>query len=550
MDKISYNDFIKDFTPESIIQNFVGDFNSGLNVCEEICDRWADDPNRVALRYERADGTGGELTFSELKRRSAQFANFLKSRGIGKGDRISGLLTRTPELLVVVMGALKAGAVYQPMFTAFGSGAIEYRVQKANTRLLVTNPDQWSKLAEVQGLPPVMLVAEEGHELADEADCLFWPTLDSQSDQFEPVKIGPEEPFLQMFTSGTTGKSKGVTIPARALAAFHVYMRYAIGLRDTDRFWNVADPGWAYGLYYGVVGPLLLGCTTHFNEAGFTAENTFEFLRKYRITNLAAAPTAYRMLMANDSLLANYPEIDLRVANSAGEPLNPEIVGWVQRAFGCLVCDQYGQTETGMTSANFHELEHPFREASMGYPLPGYRLVALDSDFNEVGPGESGELAVDVDNSPLYFFQGYTWGEKNPYRGKYYLTGDVVISNGDGSHSYTGRDDDIIASAGYRIGPADVESTLLEHEAVVESAVVGKPDEKRGAIVKAYVVLHPQFDAGDELAEALQQHVRTRLSTHAFPREIEFVNDLPKTSSGKIQRFLLRKQAAEEVASQ
>jgi len=205
------------------------------------------------------------------------------------------------------------------------------------------------------------------------------------------------------------------------------------------------------------------------------------------------------------------------VANSAGEPLNPEIVSWVQRAFGCLVCDQYGQTETGMTSANFHELEHPFREASMGYQLPGYRLVALDSNFNEVGPGESGELAVDIDNSPLYFFQGYTWGEKNPYRGKYYLTGDVVINNGDGSHSYTGRDDDIIASAGYRIGPADVESTLLEHEAVVESAVVGKPDEKRGAIVKAYVVIHPQFDAGDELAEVLQQHVRNRLSTHAFP---------------------------------
>jgi len=295
MDKISYNDFIKDFTPESIIQNFVGDFNSGLNVCEEICDRWADDPNRVALRYERADGTGGELTFSELKRRSAQFANFLKSQGIGKGDRISGLLTRTPELLVVVMGALKAGAVYQPLFTAFGSGAIEYRVQKANTRLLVTNPDQWSKLAEVKGLPRTMLVADEGHALAGEADFLFWSTLDSHSDQFEPVKIGPEEPFLQMFTSGTTGKSKGVSIPARALGAFYVYMRYAIGLREEDRFWNVADPGWAYGLYYAVVGPLLLGCTTHFNEAGFTAENTFEFLRKYRISNLAAAPTAYRM---------------------------------------------------------------------------------------------------------------------------------------------------------------------------------------------------------------------------------------------------------------
>src|SRR5690554_1442736 len=207
MDKISYNDFIKDFTPESIIQNFVGDFNAGLNVCEEICDRWADDPAKVALRYELADGSGGEMTFRELMQRSAQFANFLKSQGIGKGDRISALLTRTPELMIVVLGALKAGAVYQPMFTAFGSGAIEYRVQKASTRLLVTNPEQWPKLAEVKGLPRTMLVADEDHALAGEADFLFWPTLDSQSDQFEPVKIGPEEPFLQMFTSGTTGKS-------------------------------------------------------------------------------------------------------------------------------------------------------------------------------------------------------------------------------------------------------------------------------------------------------------------------------------------------------
>jgi acetyl-CoA synthetase len=549
MDKISYNNFIKDFTPESIIQNFVGDFNAGLNVCEEICDRWADDPDRVALRYERADGTGGELTFAALMKRSAQFANFLKAQGIGKGDRISALLTRTPELMIAVLGALRAGAVYQPMFTAFGPGAIEYRVQKADTKLIITNPEQWSKLAEVNGLPMTMLVAEDDHELASAADFLFQQTLDQQSELFEPVKIGPEDPFLQMFTSGTTGKSKGVTVPAKALAAFYVYMRYAIGLRDSDNFWNVADPGWAYGLYYAVVGPLLLGCTTHFNEAGFTAENTFEFLRRYRITNLAAAPTAYRMLKANDKLLKDYPEINLRVANSAGEPLNPEIVSWVQRAFGCLVCDQYGQTETGMTSANFHELEHEFRDASMGFQLPGYRLVALDASFNEVGPGETGELAIDMENSPLYFFQGYTWGEKSPYQGRYYLTGDVVISNGDGSHSYTGRDDDIIASAGYRIGPADVESTLLEHEAVVESAVVGKPDDKRGAIVKAYVVIHPHFDADEALAETLQQHVRNRLSTHAFPREIEFVTDLPKTSSGKIQRFLLRKQAAEEVAS-
>lgn len=547
MGTISYDAFARDFTVDSILQNFRGDFNAGLNVCEEICDRHADDPAKVALRYERVDGTAGEMTFAELQKRAAQFAGFLESQGIGRGDRVACLLPRTPELLICVLGTIRAGAVYQPLFTAFGSGAIEYRLEKAQTKLIVTNTEQWPKLADVVGLPKAMLVGERSNPEAEQADFLFSEEMARQPEEFEPVKIGKDEPFLQMFTSGTTGKSKGVAVPAKALPAFWMYMRYAVGLREEDNFWNVADPGWAYGLYYAIVGPLLLGCTTHFNEAGFTAENTFEFLRKYRITNLAAAPTAYRLLKANEPLLKDYPEINLRVASSAGEPLNPEVISWVDRALDCRVCDHYGQTETGMTSANFHELEHTHRDASMGYQIPGYRLVALDANFNEVAEGQTGELAVDMDNSPLYFFQGYTWDEKKPFHGKYYLTGDVVVSNGDGSHSYTGRDDDIITSAGYRIGPAEVESCLIEHEAVVESAVVGKPDEKRGAIVKAFVVTRPEFDGVDNLAELLQQHVRKRLSTHSYPREIEFVTELPKTSSGKIQRFLLRKQAAEEA---
>lgn len=543
MKKIDYEDFVTDFSPESIVQEFEGDFELGINICEEMCDRWAGDESRVALRYELADGTVGDMTFRTLMKRSAQFANFLNSCGVGKGDRIAALLTRTPELMIVVLGTLRAGAVYQPMFTAFGSGAIEYRVNIAETRLIVTNPDQWSKLMDIKGLPKTMLVADRGHPLSDFADFTFLHALSEQSDRFEPVLIGPEEPFLLMFTSGTTGTPKGVEVPAKAISAFYVYMKYAIGLRSQDRFWNMADPGWAYGLYYGVVGPLLLGCATHFSEDSFTPKNTFEFLHKYRITNLAAAPTVYRLLKANEAMLKDNQKTYLRAANSAGEPLNPEIVNWMRRVFGCLVCDQYGQTETGMTSANFHELEHPFRNGSMGYALPGIRLLVLDADFNEVRPGESGELAIDIDNSPLYFFQGYKWSEISPIKGKYYLTGDVVVSHGDGSYSYTGRDDDLITSAGYRIGPTDVESTLLEHDAVVESAVVGKPDKDRGFIVKAYVVIQPNIDADNALSEALQQHVRTRLSAHAVPREVEFVDELPKTSSGKIMRYVLRQEA-------
>ncbi|MEH6822518.1 MAG: AMP-binding protein [Motiliproteus sp.] len=544
MTRPTHQTYIDQFDVAQIESQFIGNLSAdpadGLNVCEEICDRHANG-DKIGLRYLRVDGSSGELSFAELQRRSAQFANFLSSQGIGKGDRVACLLPRTPELLVAVLGTLRAGAVYQPLFTAFGSGAIEYRVGQAQSKLIVTNPEQWPKLADVKDCPRTLLVADAQDPLAGDADFIYSTAVESQSDQFTPVKIGKDDPFLQMFTSGTTGKSKGVAVPARALIPFWNYMELAIGLREDDRYWNVADPGWAYGLYYAVVGPLLLGCTTHFNEAGFTADNTYAFLQNFRITNLAAAPTAYRLLMANEQQRADY-DINLRIASSAGEPLNPEVISWMQRVFDCPVCDHYGQTETGMTSCNFHALEHPERTACMGYPLPGYRLVALDDNFNEIAAGETGQLAVDLTQSPQFFFQGYSWSDKNPYQGNYYLTGDMVISNGDGSHSYTGRDDDIITSAGYRIGPADVENTLLEHAAVTESAVVAKPDTKRGSIVKAFVVIRPELDPTPTLAEELQQFVRKRLSTHSFPREIEFVSDLPKTASGKLQRFLLRQQ--------
>lgn len=547
MSVLKYDDFVKDFSVDKFESEFFRNFNDGINACEEICDRYADSDN-VALRYQRIDGAKGELTFKELMEESARFANFLSSQGIGKGDRVACLLPRTPELVITLLGVLRAGAVYQPLFTAFGSGAIEYRLSQAETKLIVTNEEQWPKLEDIKSLPKTLLIAADDGQYSEQADCLFAQELTKQADTFEPVKITREDPILQMFTSGTTGKSKGVTIPAQGLIPFRIYMAYAIDLRPEDNYWNVADPGWAYGLYYAVIGPLLMGCTVHFNESGFTADNTLEFLQAHRISNLAAAPTAYRLLMANEKLLKNYPNIDLRVANSAGEPLNPEAIYWAKEHLNCTVFDHYGQTETGMTSANFHALEHQVRDSSMGYPLPGYRLVALDDSFNEVAAGETGQLAVDIENSPLYFFQGYTWGEKSPFHGKYYLTGDMVISNGDGSHSYSGRDDDIIATAGYRIGPVDVESTLLEHPAVIESAVVGKPDEKRGFIVKAFVVIKPEYSPEEQLIEELQQHVRTRLSTHAFPREIEFIEELPKTPSGKLQRFLLRQRAADEAS--
>lgn len=546
-----YAAFMAEFSMDQVDANFIGNTAAGYNACIECCDKQvlAGKGEEIALYYEGLNGKSSTHSWAELQKKSAQFANFLKSQGVQAGDRISCMLPRTPELLVVVLGTWRIGAVYQPLFTAFGYEAIEYRISQCNAKVVITDTDNRGKFDQVNNLPTVVQVCADQASASAKGDLHFASIMAEQPEHFEPVVLDAEQPFLQMFTSGTVGKSKGVAVPLKALPAFYIYMRYAVGLEQSDRYWNVADPGWAYGLYYAITGPLCMGVATHFNEAGFTPENTYAMLEKYKITNLAAAPTAYRMMMASDAHKELKPNLVLRRASSAGEPLNPEVVNWISDVMGCPVMDHYGQTETGMTCCNHHALEHNVHIGAMGYAMPGYRVVALDENFNEVSAGEEGQFAIDMENSPAFFFQGYTWQEKKPFHGKYYLTGDMVFEHKDGCFQFSGRDDDIITTAGYRVGPADVESTVLEHEAVAESGAVGKPDAKRGHIIKSYVVLRKGYEGSDALVKEIQELVRERLSTHAFPREIEFVDQLPKTPSGKIQRFILRKQAEQEAAS-
>lgn len=542
-----YAAFMAEFSLESVEALMQGSLEQGFNAYVECCAKHieAGKAERIALHYEGLEGRQQSYTFAELDAKSAQMANLLQSLGVQKGDRVACMLSRTPELLFTVLGAWRLGAVYQPLFTAFGYEALEYRLGQAQTKVVLTDPANRDKFKPISQLPKMVLVGTE-EEAQSWGDVHFASAFATQSTACEPVIVSAEDPFLQMFTSGTVGKAKGVAVPTKALLAFYLYMRYAIDLRDNDVYWNMADPGWAYGLYYGITGPLLLGVGTHFNEAGFTAENTLDFLTQRKITNLASAPTAYRMMKSSGIFEGQTDKLQLRVANSAGEPLNTEVVNWVADVLGCSVMDQYGQTETGMTCCNHHALEHEKHVGAMGVPLPGYRLAVLDNEYNELGPGQEGELAIDMENSPAFFFQGYTWQEKKPFHGKYYLTGDVVYERNDGTFWFDGRDDDIITTAGYRVGPTDVENTVLEHEAVAESAAVGKPDDLRGHIIKSYVVLKAGYQGSEALVKEIQTLVRERLATHAFPREVEFVAELPKTPSGKIQRFMLRNQAANE----
>jgi acetyl-CoA synthetase len=335
-------------------------------------------------------------------------------------------------------------------------------------------------------------------------------------------------------------------VPIRAIAAFKRYLLDGVGLTGEDRFWNLADPGWAYGLYYAVVGPLALGFTTTFYDGPFAVESTYETIKTLGITSLAGSPTAYRIMMAAGADAAAAVRGKLRTVSSAGEPLNPEIIRWFAEHLDAPILDHYGQTELGIVLCNHHGIAHPVRIGSAGVAAPGHRLAVVSDELKELGPGEPGILALDRSRSPLMWFGGYLGRETSAFADNWYLTGDTCELNDDGSISFVGRSDDVITTSGYRVGPFDVESALLEHEAVLESAVIGKPDPERTEIIKAFVVLNAGYDPDASLAEALQFHVKTRLSAHAYPREIEFVLSLPKTPSGKVQRFLLRKK---EVAT-
>jgi acetyl-CoA synthetase len=417
---------------------------------------------------------------------------------------------------------------------------------------VVTDAVNRPKLAEVADCPTLVTVGGAKGQGIVRGDFSFWAELANYSNVCEPVLLTGEDPFLLMFTSGTTGPSKALSVPLKAIVAFQSYTRDAVDLRPEDAFWNVADPGWAYGIYFGVTGPLSMGHPITFYDGPFTLESTCRVINKYGITNLTGSPTAYRLLIAGGDEFAKSIKGKLRIVSSAGEPLNPEVIRWFADNLGVVIHDHYGQTELGMVLCNHHGLDHAVHVGAAGFASPGHRIVVLDDQYNELGVGQPGILAIDRPQSPMCWFGGYEGAPTKAFVGDYYLSGDTVEWNPDGSISFVGRSDDVITTSGYRVGPFDVESALIEHPAVVEAAVVGKPDSERTELVKAFVVLSAQYRAAPELAEELRQHVRKRLAAHSYPREIEFVSELPKTPSGKLQRFILRNQEiakAQEAAA-
>ncbi|QWF80026.1 AMP-binding protein [Amycolatopsis sp. CA-230715] len=508
------------------------------NATDLLCRRHPADA--VAFTVVDADLGHRDLTYGELDAASGRFAARLAADGVRAGDRVATLMGKSAELVVAVLAIWRLGAVQVPLFTAFAPPAIALRVTGNGTVAVLVDPGQRAKLDEIADARWKTLTTGEDFSLDD--------LLADEGAAPEPVAIGGDGTLIELFTSGTTGSPKGVPVPLRGLAGLHSYQHFALDHAEDDVFWNAADPGWAYGLYYAILGPLATGRRSILLRAGFSPELTWRVLAEFGVTNFTAGPTVYRALRNAE---VPVPQgLRLRHCSSAGEPLTPDVITWAEATLGLPVRDHYGQTETGMTVANaWHpDLVDEIKTGSMGRPLPGFSVEVLKSTVDEVAEtGEVGRVAIDVPASPLMMFDEYQdapdrTAQRFSADRRWYYTGDIAAKDADGYLTFGSRDDDVILMAGYRIGPFEVESALVGHEAVAEAAVIGAPDELRGEVVVAYVVPRAGVETGERLAEELKQLVKSRLAAHAYPRRVHFVPELPKTPSGKVQRFLLRQR--------
>lgn len=530
------------------IRGITEKFQQPISINDLLCNNHA--PSKIAFYFENQAGVQKAITYSELKENVAKLATVLKEQGVVKGSKVAILLPKGMELIYSALAIWQLGAVYIPLFTAFAAQAIHYRVEKSDATLIITDYKNREKIQHTgnfaidENAVSIIVVNEEGQSAAYASDLDFWSLVNAASPYLQYEKLTKDENIIILFTSGTTGLAKGVEIPLFALGAFESYMRNGLNVTEDDVFWNLADPGWAYGLYYGVIGPLLVGTTFVVYSGPFDVNEVVRILAHYKVTNFAAAPTAYKNMQGYD-IDAN--RLSIETLSSAGEPLNIDVINWSNAKLNKPIYDHYGQTELGMVVNNHHNAtyELPYKLGSMGVSMPGYQVVVLDEAGQVCKTGEEGDICVDIANSPLYWFKGYyndamKTAERAIHGPNYYVTGDRASVDEDGYFYFVGRDDDVISSAGYRIGPFEVENTVLMHEAVKDVAVVGIPDPTRGEIVKAYVVLQTDVEPTDEIAESIKQYVKQNLSAHQYPREIQFIDELPKTPSGKIQRFVLK----------
>ena len=556
---IDYERACAEFSWDAARRELSGLPGGGVNIAHEAVGRHATGilADHEALRFVRADGTIHSISYADLAERSGRFASVLRSLGIGRGDRVFSLLGRIPELYVAMLGTFTNASVFCPLFAAFGPEPVRQRLHLGSGRALITTRALYrKKVASIRD----SLLPDLQHVLLVDADGSPEPgTLDLAALMADAPPYGPtattqrEDMALLHFTSGTTGTPKGAIHVHDAVTAHYATGRFALDLHPADVYWCTADPGWVTGTSYGVIAPLVHGVTSIVDEEDMDADRWYRILAEQHVTVWYTAPTALRMLMKAGAERARGHDLSaLRFVASVGEPLNPEVVVWGQEAFGQPVHDNWWQTETGgIMIANY--AAEPIRPGSMGKPLPGIEaaLARRDDEGKPMmlgddvvlvtEPGAMGELALRPGWPSM--FRGYL-NEEERYRrcfvGGWYLTGDLAKRDSDGYFWFVGRGDDVIKSSGHLIGPFEVESSLLEHEAVAEAGVIGIPDPIAGELVKAFVELRPGWEPSDALRLDIIGFARKRLGAAVAPRELEFTDALPKTRSGKILRRLLK----------
>jgi acetyl-CoA synthetase len=501
--------------------------------------------DKKALIWESMKGEEEEYTFADLSRLSNKFANVLVNEfGIQKGDRVFFFLERIPEIFIGILGTLKAGAVIGPLFSAFGPEAVKDRLSDSRARVLVTSPMLKKKITEIMpDLPHLekVVVVNRRNTAIDPDDVSWEKVMERASEDFETVHTNKEDYAIMHYTSGTTGKPKGAVHVHNAVIGHYATAKYVLDLQPDDIYWCTADPGWVTGTSYGMFGPWSNGITQVVYEGGFSAKRWYKFLEERNVTVWYTAPTAIRMLMkAGDDLPGQFNFDSLRYMCSVGEPLNPEAVIWSEKVLQRPFHDNWWQTETGAIMIANYPVQD-IKPGSMGRPFPGINAGILDDDFNELPAGQEGNLAV----QPGWPSMFRTYWEKEElyqscFKNGWYITGDKARKDDEGYFYFMSRADDVINTAGHLVGPFEVESVLIEHPAVAEAGVIGKPDPIAMEVVKAFVSLKKGHEPGEELRHDIQKFVMKRLSSAAAPREIDFIDSLPKTRSGKIMRRLLK----------
>lgn len=544
-----YESMYADFSWEKAEKELVDFFEDGtLNITHNAIDRHAlsDKKDKTALLFTDAKGEKEQYSFGELKTQTDKFANVLVSQDVQKGDRVFLFLPAIPERYVAFFGILKMGAVVGTLFSAFQEMALLDRLKDSGAKMVVTNATLYPRIESIwKDLPDLkkVIIVERGSDGHPQSEKIVYynEQMQQAADSFDTVHMQKDEYSYMLYTSGTTGKPKGVMHAHGDILQAMATTKYVLDLHDNDIYWCTADLGWVTGVVYAALGPWGLGVTQVLSEGRFTPEGWYTILQDNKVTVWYSAPTAIRMLMGSTVEPKEFDLSALRHLCSVGEPLNPEAIWWSLEKFGLPFHDTWWQTEQGaITIPNYPAMD--IKPGSMGKPLPGIVAAIIDDEGNELSDHEEGNLVLLT--STVSSLMKTIWNNQEKFdsyfQGKWYISGDRAMRDKDGYYWFIGRADDVINTAGERIGPFEVESALVEYPEVVEAGVIGKPDAVRGEIIKAFVVTKPGVEQTEELKAALQAHVKKHLSGHAYPREIEFIDKLPKTRSGKIMRRILK----------